>query len=174
MWHGIGCAGGLALPFYSPRAQGAKRFHSTVRETPGGGGGGNKKKKKKLTPPPPLLFFFLGGGPPPPPPAGPLSPFFFFGGRDPPPPPRPSGARERVEIFKETLAQVAVLCNRNKEDMQELDFLLLDMDKGPEDVYVRPTENWGLYYVIFCICIYIYISFSNLGSRNNYDSGYIP
>ena len=31
------------------------------------------------------------------------------------------------------------------------------MDKGTKDVYVRPTENSGLYYVIFCIYIYIYI-----------------
>ena len=37
------------------------------------------------------------------------------------------------------------------------------MDKGTKDVYVRPTENWGLYYVIFYIYththfhIYIYI-----------------
>ena len=28
---------------------------------------------------------------------------------------------------------------------------MLDMDTGRKDVYVRPTENWGLYYVIFCI-----------------------
>ena len=34
---------------------------------------------------------------------------------------------------------------------------MLDMDTGRKDVYVRPTENWGLYYVIFCVYIYMYM-----------------
>ena len=37
------------------------------------------------------------------------------------------------------------------------------MDTGRKDVYMRPTENWGLYYVIFC-----------LNNLNNLNPGPFP